>query len=161
MRTDLEFSLTCEEVKWAQKAREMWTLQGDRNTSYFHAVVNHQRSLRKIGPLMDNNNNWLSNQEETDGNMHQFYQRLYTRMEENVCFVEVLQDIHIPSFNAEQTMALSLPFTHLEVEKDLFSIPPDKMAGPDRMTARLFQHSWHLLKIILEWSHPSCKETFI
>ena len=35
LREDIENLMDREEIKWAQKARSNWIIQGDRNTKYF------------------------------------------------------------------------------------------------------------------------------
>ncbi|KAF7820716.1 putative ribonuclease H protein At1g65750 family [Senna tora] len=43
-RKRLEFLLKCEETMWAQRAQQLWLINGDRNTKYFHTVINSRRN---------------------------------------------------------------------------------------------------------------------
>lgn len=45
LRDEIEVLMNREEIMWAQKARNEWLLQGDRNTKYFQTLVK-QRSAR-------------------------------------------------------------------------------------------------------------------
>jgi hypothetical protein len=51
-----------EEEYWHQRSRVRWTLQGDANTAYFHAIANRQRRKCVIlslqtpdGPIVEKN----------------------------------------------------------------------------------------------------------
>ena len=39
---------TRQQMKWAQKARQLWLTNGDKNTSYFHMIVTNKRMRRRI-----------------------------------------------------------------------------------------------------------------
>ncbi|XP_028089245.1 uncharacterized protein LOC114289680 [Camellia sinensis] len=51
--------LKMEEDFWALKARINYTLDGDRNTKFFHASVLSHRRRNKIFALKNSNNSWL------------------------------------------------------------------------------------------------------
>lgn len=48
-----------EEIFWAQKSRQMWMLQGDRNTTYFHNVVRKRRAQNKIYKICSPDGVWI------------------------------------------------------------------------------------------------------
>ena len=47
-----------EEVHWRQKSREIWLKEGDRNTGFFHKVVNSHRRGNHIKMMI--NENWVT-----------------------------------------------------------------------------------------------------
>ena len=50
-REDFKKWILFEETSWRQKSRELWLLEGDKNTAYFHKMANaHKRrfSLNRI-----------------------------------------------------------------------------------------------------------------
>lgn len=59
IRSMLEHLLDCEETLWAQKARQLWLIQGDRNTKYFHVVVNKRRIHNRITQIRGSNGAWI------------------------------------------------------------------------------------------------------
>ncbi|KAL8167875.1 hypothetical protein V2J09_009374 [Rumex salicifolius] len=56
---ELETILEQEELLWRQKSQELWLIERDRKTSFFHAstVVRHKR--KKIDSLQDDNGCWV------------------------------------------------------------------------------------------------------
>lgn len=48
LRAELNKWLEAEELLWAQKARQLWLVSGDQNTSYFHTVVKKRRIVNRI-----------------------------------------------------------------------------------------------------------------
>ena len=46
LRSQLVHRLYCQQITWAQKARQTWLLDGDNNTAYFHNIVNRRRAKK-------------------------------------------------------------------------------------------------------------------
>ncbi|PKU72689.1 hypothetical protein MA16_Dca017700 [Dendrobium catenatum] len=49
-----------EETYWKQKSASKHISEGDRNTKYFHALVNKKKSINFIDKIRDENGNWIS-----------------------------------------------------------------------------------------------------
>ncbi|KAF7801724.1 reverse transcriptase [Senna tora] len=58
IRKDLEDKLAKEEILWAQKARQLWLVEGDRNTKYFHAIVKKRRMINHFTRIRDSEGEW-------------------------------------------------------------------------------------------------------
>ena len=43
-----------EEIMWRQKSREVWLKEGDRNTSFFHKMVNAHRRRNHVDKIKIN-----------------------------------------------------------------------------------------------------------
>ena len=65
-REDLEDLLIKEDIKWAQKARCDWVVQGDRNTKYFQIVVKQRRAKNRIVSLRKDDGTLTENFEEIE-----------------------------------------------------------------------------------------------
>lgn len=61
VRSELEMWLEREEIQWAQRAHQLWLVSGDRNTKYFHIVVQKRRLSKKITKLLSENGEWIDN----------------------------------------------------------------------------------------------------
>ncbi|KAF7841484.1 reverse transcriptase [Senna tora] len=44
LKKKLEFLLNCEEVMWAQRAQQSWLIKGDKNTRFFHTMMNGSKA---------------------------------------------------------------------------------------------------------------------
>ena len=64
LRSHIDFLLKCQEMKWAQKGKQTWMVQGDRNTSCFHRVVNKRRMKTHILQLKDEHGIWKFDNED-------------------------------------------------------------------------------------------------
>ncbi|MQL71420.1 hypothetical protein Taro_003723 [Colocasia esculenta] len=59
----LKYAQRCEEMFWSQKARLQWLDDGDKNTKFFHAIVQSNRRRNYISRLkIDGSNNWCDDQ---------------------------------------------------------------------------------------------------
>ena len=66
LRENIEDLLTKEEIKWAQKARSDWIIQGDRNIKYFQIVVKQRRAKSRIVNLRQDNGTLIENLKEIE-----------------------------------------------------------------------------------------------
>lgn len=60
--------------------------------------------------------------------------------------MEILDEVPTNITN-QINAALTAMATEEEVRRDLFLMHPEKVRGPDGMTALFFQHSWHIIKL--------------
>ena len=56
-----------EEIYWGQKARINWLKESDKNTKYFHAIVEWRGKCNNISGLQRENGAWFSSVEEIEG----------------------------------------------------------------------------------------------
>ena len=66
LRENIESLMDREEIKWAQKARSNWIIQGDRNTKYFQTIVNQRRAGNRITLLKREDGSNTNNIEEIE-----------------------------------------------------------------------------------------------
>ena len=52
-----------EEVSWRQKLREVWLMEGDRNTGYFHRMTNAHKRRNWLVKIKINSS-WLLEENE-------------------------------------------------------------------------------------------------
>ncbi|KAL4386393.1 hypothetical protein GQ457_09G029360 [Hibiscus cannabinus] len=78
LRDELELILEQEESFWMQKACASWVKYGDRNTKFFHTSVMTRRRRNKIMALKEDNETWISDQEDLQIHAVSFFQQLFT-----------------------------------------------------------------------------------
>jgi len=49
---------------WRQQAHVRWLQEGDRNTSFFHAMCRERRKRNRIGRLRKDDGSWVEVEEE-------------------------------------------------------------------------------------------------
>ena len=60
----MKYYLSCQEINLAQKAHKLWSVNGYRNTKYFHLVINWRRAKNRIYAIKQVNAEWCFNQED-------------------------------------------------------------------------------------------------
>ncbi|MQM07829.1 hypothetical protein Taro_040675 [Colocasia esculenta] len=69
----------CEDTFWCQKARTQWLDNGDKNTAFYHAVVQGNRHRNHISRLkVDGSNDWCEDQAALRDAAARFYEKLLT-----------------------------------------------------------------------------------
>lgn len=76
-RKRLDFLLNCEQIFWAQRAKQMWLLNDDRNTKFFHQVVKNRRNKNKILAIKDDHGNWTNGKLEILRVAELYFSRLF------------------------------------------------------------------------------------
>ncbi|XP_027076005.1 uncharacterized protein [Coffea arabica] len=62
-----------EELYWNQRARIKWLQNGDKNTTYFHAVVKGRRKRNRISKLEKEQGGWCATEEDIGEEIAHFY----------------------------------------------------------------------------------------
>ena len=136
MKNQLVGAYNEEEQYWQQKSRLSWLREGDKNTKYFHAVVNGRRKRNKIGNLKREDGSWTTTDEEITAEVAKYYKHLFKSSE-----IQCLEDIldGIPSTITDHMNGnLTRPVEEYEIKVAIFSMNPNKAPGPDGMTPLFF-----------------------
>ncbi|XP_020245145.1 uncharacterized protein LOC109823271 [Asparagus officinalis] len=113
-----------------QKARIAWNLQGDRYTSFFHAIVKSNKHNNRVAVLYNNLGDRITNGEEIVNELITYYKNL---MGTTVNTIPPDRDIikSSPCLYVSQASALSSPVTKEEIKSAIFSIFENKAPDPD------------------------------
>ncbi|KAL0287676.1 UNVERIFIED_CONTAM: hypothetical protein Scaly_2757100 [Sesamum calycinum] len=127
--------LAQEETFWRQKAGIRWAKDGERNTRYFHALVQKRRFRGTIFGIQ-HEGEYLTDPIAIKDSVVSFFQRLLTA---ELVFPEEMDSEHLEDgFTDEDRRFLCVMSTLEEVREVVFSIDPDSVAGPDGFGAVFF-----------------------
>ena len=122
----------------------MWYSSGDLNTNFYHALTKQRRIRSKIVGLHDEAGNWVTYENGVEKVAVDYFDGLFSSTNP-MEFNSLLEEIG-PSISPQMNQMLLRSATEEEVRQALFMIHPEKVPGPDGMTAPFFQHSWNVIK---------------
>lgn len=137
-----------EEIKWAQKARSNWVVQGDRNTKYFQTVVNQRRARNRITLLKKEGGSITNNIEEIEDLLIQHFKDRFFESNSN-SFESILDKLNtppIPKLSQQQVQQMDSPVSNDEIEMAVFQFGGHNALGPDGIPAFFFQEYWAVVK---------------
>ncbi|KAI0511688.1 hypothetical protein KFK09_012320 [Dendrobium nobile] len=133
-----------EEAFWKQKASVKFLVEGDRNTSYFHNIANHNKISRNIHKLITPDGEEISNQDLIAASGSNFFESIF-----NSNFLPNLNtDFYfMPSLiTNDDNLALNRIPNEEEILISIKDMNTDSVAGPDGFTNKFFQKFWPILK---------------
>ena len=148
LREDIENLMDREEIKWAQKARSNWIIQGDRNTKYFQTIVNQRRARNRITLLKREDGSNTNNIEEIENLLvKHFKDRFYEPNSYSFdSILENLSTIRFPKLSQQQVLQLDSPISNDEIEMVVFQLGAHKALGPVGIPTFFFQEYWAMVK---------------
>ncbi|XP_020260823.1 uncharacterized protein LOC109837129 [Asparagus officinalis] len=136
--------LDCELSFYQQKARIAWSLQGDRGTSFFHAITKSNKHNNRVMVLHNANGDRITDGEGIVNEFVSFYRKLM-----GSAVVTIPPDMDIinfgPILNAAQARELSRPVTRDEIKSAIFSMAENKAPGPDGYNVAFFKSAWAII----------------
>ena len=117
-----------EEITWSQKSREVWLKEGDRNTSFFHKMVNAHRRRNNVDEIRINGVWLLEENEIKEGVVVNAFRSLLSNPGDSRPSLSGLQCETLENLDA---FALKVLFTEEEVLGALLGCSGDKAPGPD------------------------------
>ncbi|KAK4270478.1 hypothetical protein QN277_023510 [Acacia crassicarpa] len=156
---ELDEVLVQESLIWAQKSRSQWTVDGDRNTRYFHSRANGRRKRNFIGALKGNDDVWIYDGDQIKNMTVSFFSSLFREEQERRPLLSCT--VTYPGIDPEELNSLARHITEAEIKAALFSMGALKAPGPDGLNALFYQSQWQVVeKSICEfvkslWFSPS------
>jgi hypothetical protein len=134
-----------EEIKAKQRSRDRDIKEGDRNTTYFHAVAN-QRRRKMLVHSLDGPDGPITEEAEMLELATSFYKDLFKK--EMPSGYRLAEDFYSSNecVTDEQNIDLEAPFSEEEVKKAIFDSYSDGAPGPDGLHFVFYQHFWDMLK---------------
>lgn len=142
LRLEEQRVLDNAESLWRQKSRLRWTIMGDRNTKYFHAISNLHYRQNFLGHLCVDGVE-LSTPSEIKTAVSDFFSSLYEELPTAPFSLEAF-DVQVLS--ADVSDSLIAPFLIEEVYAALLSCNQFKAPGPDGFNFFFYRKAWDVLK---------------
>lgn len=118
-----------EEAYWFQQSRSKWIKLRDRNTCFFHQSTLAKRKFNKIEALMDEDGEWIYDEDKLQSLAVNFYGSLYSSS--GIDVVELHTTHGFPIIDMDDWRFLNNNVSLEETRKALFSMRRYKAPGPD------------------------------
>ena len=102
-----------------------------------------RRGRNRITTIVDDNGEWLLENEVIKQHATTFFSALYTS--EIVVFRPYLIRGCFPNLNVSSTQGLTAPIEDDEIQQTIFSMKPLKAPGVDGLHAIFYQSQWHII----------------
>jgi mannosylglycoprotein endo-beta-mannosidase len=126
----IAFLLREEEIKWYQRSKSKFILEGDSNTRYFHSVANGRHRKKRIHSLVQDEG-MIEGLDNLKSYITNYYKNMFGALEEgNFSLDETCTD-DIPQVSIEDNDLLTAKYSEEEVRKAIFQMENNKAPGPD------------------------------
>jgi mannosylglycoprotein endo-beta-mannosidase len=129
-----------EELKWYNRSKSQFILEGDSNTRYFHSVANGRHRKKRIHTLVQDEGT-IEGQDNLKQYITNYYKNLFGAPEEGNFSMDESRTDDIPQVSVEENNLLTAEYSEEEVRKAIFQMEHNKAPGPDgfqRSSTRLF-----------------------
>ena len=133
-----------EEESWAMKARILWLVEGDRNTSFYHTSTLVRRRRNHILCMKDRMGNWLNGEREIADFIRKWFLELFTSDHFSVTLVDWDPPSWKTYLQEDALTALSCLVLDREISMGLWAFKPFKAPGSNGFHAGFFQRFWLL-----------------
>jgi mannosylglycoprotein endo-beta-mannosidase len=137
-----------EELKWYQRSKAQFILEGDSNTRYFHGIANGHHRKKCIQSLVQDEG-LIEGHEQLESYITNFYKGLFGSPEESSFTLDKTQTDDIPQVSMEENGFLTAPYLEEEVKKAVFQMEHNKAPGPDGFPIEFYQSFWDTIKMDL------------
>ncbi|KAH7861692.1 hypothetical protein Vadar_029377 [Vaccinium darrowii] len=128
-KDEIELLLDKEEMYFHQLSRIQWLNYGDRNTSFFQAIVIQRRQKNQLSRLKDDNGVWLNSKADINHHLGGFFSDLFhsSGQRDMAEALAATPQIISPAMNSDLICSVS----DEEIEQALFQLGALKAPGPD------------------------------
>ncbi|XP_060216516.1 uncharacterized protein LOC132643998 [Lycium barbarum] len=129
-QAELKKYMHYEEEFWRQKSHFTCFSEGDRNTRFFHNMVNGRRKRLQVKRMKKQDRSWIEGENALAEEATQFYHHQFTQ-----------EDIS----SGENQILMSMP-TLEDVKNAVFDLSGDSSGGPDGMLGVFYQVCWEIVR---------------
>ena len=106
--------------------------------------------------LLNEENEWVSNEEDISATIQQFYENLFTSSSPTTEEIDECLTAVNPLVTEEMCRSLEVPFTMEEIKRAVFSMSADKSPGTDGMNAMFYQQHWEIVGPLVSKAVMDC-----
>lgn len=137
---------TAEESFLLQRSRILWWGKGDASTSYFHRMVAARKAFNHIHYLIDDAGTRFETHREIESHCVDYFSNFMGGPVEPQMFIQ--EDINLLfnfSCSADDQEGFKKPFTEQDIKIAFFSLPRNKICGPDGYSSEFFTATWDIV----------------
>jgi mannosylglycoprotein endo-beta-mannosidase len=123
--TQIASLLREEELKWYQRSKAQFILEGDSNTRYFHGIANGRHRKKRIQSLVQEEG-IIEGHEQLKSDITNYYKNLFGPPIESSFTLDESQIDDIPQVSQEENAILTAPYLEEEVNKAVFQMEHNK-----------------------------------
>ena len=134
-----------EELKWYQRSKAQFLLEGDSNTRYFHSVANG-RHRKKLIHSLTQDEGVIEGHEQLKSYIASYYKGLFGAPKESDVSMDESKIDDIPQVSPQENAILTSLYSEEEIRKAVFQMEHNKVPGPDGFLAEFYQNFWDIVK---------------
>ncbi|KAI0494209.1 hypothetical protein KFK09_024340 [Dendrobium nobile] len=134
-----------EEIFWKQKASNAILVEGDRNTSFFHALVNKNRIKSYIHKIVDEHGVVYDTGDNIAKSGVDFF---FNNFNSCKSVVSIVNTSVIPNIvdDTDNNFLTQLPLEE-EIWDTIKGMNVESVAGPDGFTTKFFVKTWEIIRV--------------
>lgn len=132
LRVKLQENLRLEDYLWSKKAKSAWRRRGDKNTKFFHKIVESRASSNSISHLFIEGRK-VTDLSKVQKHVEDFFTLLYT---EEITDRPDFGNLNLKVITQDQSDAIEKPFTESEILNALKDLAGEKTPVPDGFPIR-------------------------
>lgn len=146
VRLQLNEWLDKEELMRAQRSKQMWLINGDRNTKYFHILARTRKARNHVDRIRGQNGVWIESYDEIEKAAGVFFENIYKLESEAMNMNNILDQVCLPFVSNNIKHMLSQGVQRGEIKNAFFQMSPYKSPGYDGLPAGFYHHFWKLVE---------------
>jgi mannosylglycoprotein endo-beta-mannosidase len=125
-------------LKWYQRFKAQFILEGDSNTRYFHGIANGRHRRKHIQSLVQDEG-LIEGHDQLKSYITNYYKAPFDPPKESSFSLDESQIADIPQVSLEENAILTTPYSEDEVNKAIFKMGHNEAPGPDGFPAEFYQ----------------------
>ena len=142
LQLELAEWLTRCEILWKQKSRELWLIEGDRNTKFFHLSTIIRKRHNNIDAIKSSDGSWVTSSKDVRLLFFNSFKSMFTEV---VSFPDNLENLILLYITEEENATLRGIPTPDEIKATLFQMQDLKAPGPDGFPVLFYKEYWHIV----------------